>query len=320
MEAIVYPLSELEDAYIDHHKALGRSAKTWQRHQSTHRLFHKFLAESQIQADSRVFSTDVMRKFSTWLQVTPIERSCRGTNQRSIHGIRGALKDMRALTHWLVEEERLGKEPKIPIPKLPDTLFPILDQTHLEQMWGSKYLSGRSSMATRNRALIGLMLDTGLRRAEVASLTVSSLDLLDCGLIVTGKGRKQRRVPFSSAVKDLLEAWMVIRGTEDGSLFWLQASGIRQVFRAIKDELGLERFHPHMLRHQAATTLVRNNADLESVRRILGHSDISTTVKYLSMTDEDLKAKHAAASPFDSLMRATQPVKPAGRRRLSMKE
>lgn len=161
MDSPLYPLSELEEAYIDHHKALGRSAKTWQRHQSTHRLFHKFLVESQIPADSRVVSTDVMRKFSTWLQATPIERSCRGTNQRSIHGIRGALKDMRALTHWLVEEERLGKEPKIPIPKLPDTLFPIHDQTHLEQMWGSKYLSGRSSMATRNRALIGLMLDTG---------------------------------------------------------------------------------------------------------------------------------------------------------------
>ena len=80
-----------------------------------------------------------------------------------------------------------------------------------------------------------------------------------------------------------------------GTRFWLTPAGIRQDFRSIQTHLGLTRFHPYMCRHQAATTLVRDNADIESVGRNLGHADITTTAKYLSMTDEDIRAKHAAA-------------------------
>lgn len=91
------------------------------------------------------------------------------------------------------------------------------------------------------------------------------------------------------------------------------------VFRKIQNELGLETFHPHQLRHQAATMLVRNHTDLESVRRILGHADISTTSKYLSMSDADLRTKHAVASPFESLAlgQAVDAGRPR-RRRLSL--
>ena len=102
---------------------------------------------------------------------------------------------------------------------MPQTLFPILSDEELCKVWQSRYLTGRSSLATRNRALIGLMLDTGLRRNEVVALTLASLDLDDCLLTVTGKGNKQRRVPFSTSVKPLLEAWLRIRGFEEGSLF-----------------------------------------------------------------------------------------------------
>lgn len=315
------PLIDLEAAYIHYHQSEGHSRATWTRHESTYKLLHRFLSESGLPMDSRSLSTDAMRQFAIWLQETPTERSNRGDTVRSVYSIRGALKDMRALTRWLHDEGKLSEIPKIPVPRLPDTLFPILDDDRLEQVWESRYLTGRSALAIRNRALIGLLLDTGLRRGEIAKLTLANVDLEDCLLTVTGKGQKQRRVPFSTSVKQLLESWLAIRGTEEGTVFWLTAAGIRQVFRAIKDDVGLERFFPHMLRHQAATALVRNNVDLESVRRILGHSDISTTIKYLSMADEDLRAKHAAASPFDAMMkRAAKPEASSRKRRLSLKE
>ncbi|MGI8482658.1 MAG: tyrosine-type recombinase/integrase, partial [Thermomicrobiales bacterium] len=198
--------------------------------------------------------------------------------------------------------------------------FPILTNQDLERVWTSRYLTGKSLMATRNRALVGLMLDTGLRRAEVANVTLQCLDLADCLLTVTGKGDKQRRVPFSSGVRALLELWLDVRGSEPGRLFWLAPQSIKTIFRRIKDELGLEIFHPHQLRHQAATMMVRNNADVASVQRILGHSDISTTLKYRAMSDEDRRAKHAAASPYDSLMKANETIAPVRRKRLSLKE
>jgi len=227
---------------------------------------------------------------------------------------------MRAFLRWLNNEGLLERSVNVPVPRLPQTLFPILTDAELAQIWSSRYLRGRSPLATRNRALLGLMLDTGLRRAEVESLTLAALTVEDGLLTVTGKGNKQRRVPFSSSVAHLLAEWVRLRGNEPGSLFWLKAAGIRMVFRRIQEDLGLEIFHPHQLRHQAATMMVRNNSDLETVRRILGHSDISTTARYLSMTDADLRAKHAAASPYDSFMKASETIVPARRKRLSLKE
>ncbi len=153
----------------------------------------------------------------------------------------------------------------------------------------------------RNRAILGLMLDTGLRRAEVVSLTPADLDLDNCLLTVTGKGNKQRRVPFSTNVRTLLIDWLQIRGDGEDTLFWLKAQGLRMMMRRIKEDVGLDRFYPHQLRHTAATALVRNNADPFTVQRILGHASLTTTQRYVSQSTHDLREKHAAASPFDAL-------------------
>lgn len=312
-------LSTWIDAYLYQHHSLNHSIKTVQHYQATFKLLGVYLDAHDIPHDSRVLTTQRMQHFANWLRETPISPR-RGKTQRTPVGVYGILKDLRAFIRWLNEEELLQRRVRVPVPKLPETLFPILTDKDLERIWGSKYLTGKSPQAIRNRALIGLMLDTGLRRAEVESLTLASIELGDCLLTVVGKGNKQRRVPFSSSVQTLLQDWLVIRGLEPGSLFWLKGAGIRMVFRRIQEELNLDLFHPHLLRHQAATMLVRNHTDLESVRRILGHSDISTTAKYLSLSDEDLRAKHAAASPFEAMLRAQDKPRPQHRKRLSLKE
>ncbi len=153
----------------------------------------------------------------------------------------------------------------------------MLSPDELDRIWATRYLSGPSNLATRNRALIGLMLDTGLRRAEVVGLTPADLDLVKCLLSVIGKGQKQRRVLYSTSVKRLLEAWLKERGDDDGALFWLKAQGLRMLLRRVKEDVSLELLLPHQIRHTAATSIVRNNADPFTVQRILGHSDLSTT-------------------------------------------
>lgn len=313
------PLDDLEARYVAHHRALGHSQATINRYQATFSLYHRFLADASLRQDSQSLTTEAVKRFAIWLRETPI-RPIRGSTVRSPVGVHCSLKDMRAFTRWLVAEEVLDQPLKIRMPRLPQTLFPILTDEELGRVWKSRYLTGRSSMATRNRALLGLMLDTGLRRTEVSSLNVKDLELADCLLTVTGKGNKQRRVPFSTSVRVLLEEWLHVRGNEESSVFWLSSNGVRTVFRRIGDDVGLARFFPHQMRHQAASMMVRNNADLESVRRILGHSDLSTTAQYLSLSDADLRAKHAAASPFDALMRDHQEERPRKRKRLSLAE
>lgn len=314
-----YTLDELEDAYRQHDQAAGHTAATQKRHQATFNLFRQYLGARGLAPGSRVLTSQQMQGFAIWLQDTPIAPR-KGTTVRATAGCHAHLRDMRAFGRWLLDAGYLTVPIKVPLPRLPETLFPIMTNDELERVWTSRYLTGKSSMAIRNRALVGLMLDSGLRRAEVANLELQNLDLADCLVTVTGKGNKQRRVPFSTSVGALIKSWLDVRGMEPGRLFWLAPQSVKTVFQRIKDELGLKNFHPHLLRHQAATMMVRNNADLASVQRILGHSDISTTLQYLSLTDADLRAKHAAASPYDSFMKASETIVPARRKRLSLKE
>ena len=82
----------------------------------------------------------------------------------------------------------------------------------MEAVWTSKYLTGRSEVAIRNRALLGLMIDTGLRRGEIVGLTLADVGVRDHLLTVTGKGNKQRRILFSTSVHSLIQQWPELRG------------------------------------------------------------------------------------------------------------
>ncbi len=145
-----------------------------------------------------------MQAFSIWMAEEPVKPK-RGSTKRSINGVIAHLRDMRAWMRFLEEEGLIEGRVKVEFPKVPAHLFPILDDAEMAAVWTSRYLTGRSTMATRNRAMMALMLDTGLRRGEIVNLTLADVDLRDHLLNVNGKGNKQRRVPFSTSVRILLE-------------------------------------------------------------------------------------------------------------------
>jgi len=313
----VPPLDDLIAQYLANHLAYGRSPKTIVHYQDTFKLFHRFLVDQDIAPDRRALSAATFRQFGTWLRSTPLQRPRNGQRQRSEHGVHGVMKDLRALVRWLYKEELIDRLIEVPVPKVPQHLFPILSNEEMSRVWQSSYMTGRSSMAIRNRALIGLMLDTGIRRAEVCGLTPKDVDFEQSHIRVTGKGNKQRIVPFVGNVKMLLLEWAAFRGDGDGPFFWLQPSGLRMVFRRIQKECDLPLFHPHLLRHQAATEMVRNNIEGARLQIILGHSDFKTTLRYLSLSQKDVREGHAAASPFNSLVSAGLSNPPVRRRRVS---
>ncbi len=314
------PLDALFAQYLAHHTAYGRSPKTVSHYQDTFKLFTRFLIERDISLDHRALSAAILREFATWLRTTPLERTRRGQQQRSETGIHGVMKDLRAFIRWLYKEELIDRPIEVPVPKVPQHLFPILSQEELNRVWQSSCTTGRSSMAVRNRALLGLMLDTGIRRAEVCGLTLTDVDFEQNHLKVTGKGNKQRIVPFVASVKHLLLEWVALRGQDSGPLFWLKPAGLRMVFRRIQEECDLPLFHPHLLRHQAATEMVRNNIEGTRLQIILGHSDYKTTQRYLSLSNKDVQDGHAAASPFNSLIELSRAASTPRRRRVSARE
>ncbi len=311
------PLKELEDRFHAHHWAQNHSPKTIEHYASTFIDFHRFLTDRKLPATTASISAEGMRGFGVWLKETPT-RVWRGNTQRSVQGVHGRLRDMRAFAKWLEEEEVIDRAPKVTLPKLADEEFVILTPEQVQTLFRCQHLASGGQQATRNRAMIALMLDTGLRRSETAGVTFEDVDWNDQLILVRGKGNKERRVPYSTGVAELLDNWLAVRGKDHGSLFWLNSYGIYSLFQRIRKETGLP-IHPHQLRHQAASYLVRNNADLHSVKRILGHASVTTTERYVTQSYADLRAKHAASSPFESI-RSGMPEeeKKAKRKRLTL--
>lgn len=296
-----HTLQELIDRFGTYQQAVGRAPGTVNRYRYTFLLFTRFLDEATIEATSAALTSATMQHFAIWLRDTPVKPQ-HGQSRRAESGIHAHLRDMRAFTRWLNAQELLSTDISYAMPKIPSRLFRVLTDEELHRLWQSTYLTGNSSRSVRNRAMIALMLDTGLRREEVAGLTLRSIILTSKTITVIGKGNKERRVFFSNAVRDLLKEFLAIRGIDDEHLFHLNADGIRTTFRRIQQEVGLERFHPHMLRHQFATEMLRSTKNMEYVRLLLGHEDYTTTKRYLALTDEDLQEAHEEASPFASLL------------------
>jgi site-specific recombinase XerD len=290
----------LQTEFLHRHQAQGHSPKTIAHYRCSFALFDRFLKETGHELVLSTLTTPVMTAFVTWLRETPIP-PYRGRTTRTDAGIHGICRDLRAFTRYLSEEGLLDRPPKIILPKLAQDLFPILSDADLERIFACRQLTPANEIGTRNRALFAFMLDTGVRLSEVAGLGLADLDLADGMARVRGKGNKERLVFFSPGVTADLRRWLAIRGDDDGPVFWLAPEGIRMLFRRIKDETGLPTLHPHVVRHTSATQLLNGGADLHAVRRILGHSSLAVTERYLSLSSADLKQMHTSSSPYERL-------------------
>lgn len=156
----------------------------------------------------------------------------------------------------------------------------------------------------RNRALLLVLADAGLRAAELLRLLVEDWRALDRGLFVrAAKGRKDRVAFIGPTTTRALKAWLARHPhpTPEAFLFCdragrpLQHRHLVQILHRLSRKTGLpahRRLHPHALRHYAATSWLRNGAGLDEVRRLLGHESLSTTVRYSSLVGADLLQAH----------------------------
>jgi site-specific recombinase XerD len=301
--------------------ARNHSRKLLEHCATTFRAFARFLEASDRTDELAALTTPTFEAFVAYLKATPLSKPYRGTTERSIVGIHGHRRDLRACVRWCQDEEPIDRRVKIPLPKLPRRLFPILSDEGLLTLFRSRLMSGKSDAAVRNRALLAILLDTRIRLGELAGLTTRSIP--GPYLRVIGKGDEERIVPFQPDAGTLLAAWLKLRASlempEEEPLFLRTYSGTVSLVRRLKKETGVDVF-PHKLRHTAATKLVIAKVDLAFVKELLGLSSITTTEGYLSLAKEHLRDKHAEGSPFASIasMLPDQRPKKPTRRRLRM--
>jgi len=164
---------------------------------------------------------------------------------------------------------------------------------------------GEDFEGVRNRLMLEMLYDTGIRRSELIGMQDSDVDCESMQIRVTGKRNKQRLIPFAKGLKNLIQAYTEVRNREVGSesgWFFVRKNGEQLsagiVYTIVKDKLSeiptLAKRSPHVLRHSFATSMLNNGAELNAVKEILGHSSLASTSVYTHTTFEELKKVYHA--------------------------
>jgi site-specific recombinase XerD len=164
----------------------------------------------------------------------------------------------------------------------------------------------------RDRAIVLLVLDTGLRLGELLRLRWQDIDWKWRILKVTGKGGKERIVPFGLGASRALRSYMNSIGSRDGYVLVtrsgtpLSREGLKSILRRAVSRAGLDgrAVHKglHTLRHTMARLYLMRGGDIQSLARILGHSSLEMTRRYSMLFDMDVWRKHRQYSPIDGLL------------------
>lgn len=223
----------------------------------------------------------------------------------------------RGFFGWALEQGAITADPSLRLvaPKRGRTLPAVAQADALGQLLDQLGAGARSGdpLALRDHAVLELLYGTGVRVSELCGLDLDDADRERRTLRVTGKGSKERVVPFGGAAGRALEAYLVRgrpgllarRDDQAGEhAIFLGARGGRLGPRAAYDivartlgPVARATVGPHALRHSAATHLLDGGADLRSVQELLGHASLGTTQIYTHVSSERLAASYRLAHP-----------------------
>lgn len=167
---------------------------------------------------------------------------------------------------------------------------------------------GEGYSACCNRTIVLCFYETGIRLSELVELDVSDIDLSGGTLKVFGKRSRERIVPLTNELKEVLSSYLgeraVVAQADEKALF-VNIKGVRvsrsSVYRLVKKSLAtvstVKKKSPHVLRHTFATAMLNNEAELGAVKELLGHKRLATTEVYTHLTFEELKKFYKKAHP-----------------------
>ena len=167
---------------------------------------------------------------------------------------------------------------------------------------------GNDFESIRNKAIIAVFYETGIRLSELIGLKDADVDFSAGTIKVTGKRNKQRVIPFGEELRNILHLYLFARNEycQAGyEAFFVRKEGKAMypsmVYLLVRQNLSkvvtLKKRSPHVLRHSFATAMLNNRAELESVKELLGHESLATTEIYMHTTFEELKKVYQQAHP-----------------------
>jgi integrase/recombinase XerC len=218
---------------------------------------------------------------------------------------------MRSFYKFLLREKIVEDNPfsLVSIPKLEKRLPDFFYEEELSQLFQA--CETETALGRRNKAILELLYATGIRVGECCKIQMKDIDLSLSTVLVHGKRKKERYVPFGSFAHDALDEYIkngrseLLKDKDDhGFLFInfrggpLTDRGIRDVLNKLIENSALTgKIHPHKLRHSFATHMMSNGADMRTVQELLGHAFLSSTQVYTHVTKEHLRNIYMSHHP-----------------------
>ncbi len=221
------------------------------------------------------------------------------------------LSTLKSYYKFLRKENLVSENPLIKIPPLkPEKKLPeFVSQEKMDLLLDDVEFENNFE-GTRNKLIIEILYFTGMRLSELTGLKDSDIDLEKQQLKVIGKRNKERIIPFEQNLKNSLYTYISIRNSEfekseSEDNFLLTSKGRKiynkLVYRVVNLYLSrvstLQKTSPHILRHTFATHMLNNGADLNAIKELLGHANLSATQVYTHNTIDKLKTIYKQAHP-----------------------
>jgi integrase/recombinase XerD len=299
-----HDLAVLIDLYLLRCRVEGKSPNTMKAYTETLRRFARIAREEGFREDiRRIDPADIYTYLGRFTHYT-LE-----TRHRYF-------REVRCFFNWLVNAGYLQKSPfrSLRNVRLPQKIVRPFSAEEITRLLAA--CDPQSPVGARDRAILLVLLDTGIRCSELVQLNLDDLDLEAGRLrILHAKGNKQRVVPFASRCRDSLLHYLDLRDEEPGPLFlaanghrtlrpgvWLQPNGLTQLLIRLGRRTGLFKVHAHRFRHTFATWAIEADARELDVQYLLGHSSPDMVRRYASTYNSEQAARrHSSFSPANAL-------------------
>jgi integrase/recombinase XerC len=213
---------------------------------------------------------------------------------------------LKTFYKFLLRNQFVVENPMLKVlsPKAPKKL-PVFVEKNKMDILLDDIAFGEDSEGIKSKLIIELFYATGMRLSELINLKKRDVDLYNCSLKVLGKRNKERIIPFAESLKQSIKKYLETSQEQESEYFFEMKSGKKLsesfVYKLVNTYLSqvttIDKKSPHVLRHTFATHMLNNGADLNSIKDILGHANLSATQVYTHNTVEKLKNIHKQAHP-----------------------
>lgn len=220
--------------------------------------------------------------------------------------VRRKVQTLRAFYRFLLKRGLVAQSPmeEVPLAKLPRPLPSFVREKGMDSLLDSGF-DRNSFPAVRDRLIVAMLYETGMRRSELIGLKNSEIDVSRRELKVHGKRNKDRVIPFCEELRALIELYRPLRAPlASDDTFFLTDKGnplyekfVYNTVSGALSEVTSGKRSPHTLRHSYASAMLNHGAGINSVKELLGHESLATTQVYTHITYRELKQNYKHAHP-----------------------